>query len=107
MSFQPRSSRPAAPWPKPCGRMAGRAAPLRARSPEEREAKGLDSLATYSAPLLADDAAAETADGTRTGGGVARRRTWRRKHRPAEILFESIGDIFPQLGDFLGRAAIG
>ncbi len=38
------------PWPKPCGRMAGRAAPLRASRPEEREAKGLASVATCTPP---------------------------------------------------------
>jgi len=48
MSFQPRSSRPEPIWPKPCGRMAGRAAPLRARRPEDREAKGLGSVFTRS-----------------------------------------------------------
>src|SRR6476646_5955388 len=58
------------------------------------------------APLLTDDAAAETADRTRTGRGNARRGSRRRKHRPAKILFEAVRNIVPKLDDFLGRAAI-
>src|SRR6478609_8363465 len=85
--------------------MAGRAAPLRASRPEEREAKGLASVATFS-PLLADNAAAEATDRTRTGRHSARRRTRRSKDGPAEILFETIRDIFPELDDLLGGAAL-
>src|SRR4051812_7662007 len=105
MSFQPRSSRLAPDCaPKPWGRMAGRAAPLRARSPEEREAKGFGS-ATLVSPLLADNAAAEAADRTRTGRSHAGRCTGRREHRPAELLFKAVGDVIPQLDHFAGRAA--
>src|SRR5207237_1160314 len=40
--------------------------------------------------LLTDDAAAEAADRTRTGGSCARRRTRRSEHSPAEILFQTV-----------------
>ena len=62
MSFQPRSSRPLPKLPKPCGRMAGLAAPLRASRPEEREAKGF--VLRPSAPPLTG----------RPRGGRSRRR---------------------------------
>jgi hypothetical protein len=54
------------------------------------------------ASLLADNAAAKTTDRTRTGRGSAGRRTGRCEHCPAEILFEAIRNIFPELADFLG-----
>src|SRR6476469_5660573 len=57
-------------------------------------------------PSLTDNAAAEAADRTRTGLGNAGRRSGRREHGPAEILLEPIRNIFPQLGHFLGRAAL-
>src|SRR5438045_6561052 len=56
--------------------------------------------------LLADDTAAEAADGTRTCRSNARRRSGRCEHGPAEILFETIRNIFPKLGDFLGRTSV-
>src|SRR5438270_8637187 len=105
MSFQPRSSRPLPPWAKPCGRMAGRAAPLRASRPEEREAKGFASVGTCYAPLLTDDAAAEAADRTRTGRGGTRLGARSREHGAAEILFEAVGDIVPKLDHLLGGTA--
>src|SRR6185369_5196969 len=60
----------------------------------------------HHAPLLADDPAAEAADWTRARGGSARRRAWRSEHGTAEILFQPVRNIFPQLGHFLGRAAL-
>src|SRR6476646_8129186 len=48
-----------------------------------------------SVPLLADHAAAETTNGTRTGLSGAGRRSRRCEHRPAEILLEAVGNIFP------------
>src|SRR5205814_9412093 len=107
MSFQPRSSRPLTTWPNPCGRMAGRAAPLRARRPEEREAKGLASVGTSNAPLLTNDAATEAADRPGSCSGRAGRSARSREHRAAEILFETVRNISPQLDHFLGRAADG
>src|SRR4051794_9154435 len=85
--------------------MAGRAAPLRASRPEEREAKGLASVATGSL-LLADDAAAEAADWTRRCRRSAGRGARSGEHGAAEILLEAVGDIFPQLADFPRRAAV-
>src|SRR6185437_8423850 len=89
----------AAAWPgeqRPCG-----------REDRKRERRKAWLRWPPSASLLADDAAAEAPDGTRTGRGGARRRTRRRKHCPAEILLETIRDIFPELGHFLRGAALG
>src|SRR5215203_335090 len=84
--------------------MAGRAAPLRARRPEEREANGLGSDITYAAPLLANHPTAEAADGTRRcRSGVPG--SGRREDSAAEILFETIRNILPELDHFRGRAA--
>ena len=96
----------AAIWPKPWGRIAGRAAPLRASRPEESDAKALGSLIARHS-LLADHAAAEATDWTRAGGTDAGRLVRRGEHGAAEILFEPVGDIIPQLGHFAGRAAVG
>src|SRR5206468_2213972 len=52
--------------------------------------------------LLADDAATEATDGTRTCRSNAWRRSGRCEHGPAEILFETIRNILPELGDLLG-----
>src|SRR4029079_9039784 len=46
--------------------------------------------------LLTDNAAAEPANGTRTGRGDARRCARRGEDGAAEILFEAVGNIFPQ-----------
>src|SRR3954468_22683119 len=107
MSFQPRSSRPLLPWEKPCGRMAGRAAPLRARRPEEREAKGFASVGTSNGPLLANDAAAEATARTRAPCRGGRRGSRGCEDGAAEILFQPVGNIVPKLDDFLGGAAVG
>src|SRR3954468_19694651 len=58
-------------------------------------------------PLLTGDAAAETADRTRTGRTDARRLTRRCEHGPAEILLEAVGDILPKLGDLVGGTTFG
>src|SRR5687768_8146317 len=99
MSFQPRSSIGVKPW----GRIAGLAVPLRASSPDDREAYLTSFIAT--SPSLANYAPAETGSGTlskRMGHDPARRR----KHGAAEILLQAICNIIPQFDDFLGRAAI-
>ena len=106
MSFQPRSSSPEPTWPKPCGRMAGRAAPLRASRPEDSEANALGS-SHCGHSLLADHAAAEATDGTRAGDADAGACVRRGEDGAAEILLEPVGDIIPQLDHFARRAAVG
>src|ERR1044071_9469016 len=86
--------------------MAGLAAPLRASSPEERDAKGFGSGFTYATPLLAGHPAAEATDRTWTSLPDARRRVGRDKNGTAEILLESVRDIIPELGDLGIRAAL-
>src|SRR3546814_13646332 len=91
MSFQPSSS-PGWTSAWPCGRIAGRAKPLRASRLDVREAKGRVSLII--APSVLDHAAAEA------GRGPRRRRTrhlaGRREYRAAEILFEPVGNVGPR-----------
>src|SRR3954454_151560 len=74
---------------------------------EEAGREGGDRLgfAHCAGSLLAGDTAAEAADWTRTCRSDARRRSGRCEYGPAEILFETIRNIFPELGDFLGRAS--
>src|SRR4051794_28502722 len=95
-------------------RAAGLAEALRAHSwtggtlaGEETGGEGSDrfGFAHLAGSLLADNAATEAADGTRTGGSVALRRSGRCEHRPAEILLKTIRNVLPEFGDFLGRAA--
>ena len=95
----------AALWPKPWGRMAGRARPCEQEGRRREKRKAW--LRATAFPLLTDDAAAEATDRTRTGLSNARRRAGRREHGAAEILFEPVGDIFPQLGHFIGGPALG
>src|SRR6266545_4627169 len=107
MSFQPRSSRLPPPiWPKPWGFMAGRAAPLRREVPR-RERRKVWVRWSSAAPLLADDAAAEATDRTRTDRHVTLRHSWRSEHGAAEILFEAVRNIFPQRDHFAGGTAPG
>ena len=56
-------------------------------------------------PLLTDDAATEAADRPGSCDNRTRLRTRRSEDSTAEVLFEAIRDIFPELGDFLGRPA--
>src|SRR3546814_18196897 len=86
--------------------MAGLAAPLRASRPDDSEAKGLGSLINRPPTLLAHHAAAEAA-GRGAGNGVRRKAARGGEDRAAEILFEPVGDIIPQLGHFGGRLALG
>src|SRR3546814_12117741 len=106
MSFQPRSSVPTPIWPKPCGRMAGLAAPLRASRPDDSEAKGLGSLINRPPTLLAHHAAAEAA-GRGAGNGVRRQAARGGEDRAAEILFEPVGHIIPQNRKSVGRGKGG
>src|SRR3546814_2419563 len=102
MSFQPSSS-PGWTSAWPCGRIAGRAKPLRASRLDVREAKGRVSLII--APSVLDHAAAEA------GRGPRRRRTrhlaGRREYRAAEILFEPVGNVGPERLHLLRRFAPG
>src|SRR4051812_45331493 len=103
MSFQPRSSWAVAVFicRKPCGRMAGRAWPLRASRFEESEAVG------FGLPIIpassANHAAAEATGRARRAELAHRRR--RREHGPAEILLEPVVDIGPEPCDLAGGLA--
>src|SRR3954470_23539834 len=106
MSFQPRSSccpggepKP----PKPCGRMAGRAVPLRASSDEESDASGFCPNAVMTS---AHHSAAEATHCRARYRKAGLLHAGRREYGAAEILLEPIGDIGPERLDLLRGTAI-
>src|SRR4051812_18826932 len=96
MSFQPRSSccpGGAPKPPKPCGRIAGRAVPLRASSDDESDASGFCPN-----PVMASahHTAAEATHCRARRGKAGLLHAGRREHGAAEILLEAIRDIGPE-----------
>lgn len=72
-------------WPHGWTRSA-----LAGQKTRRKRGKRLGFSGHLDAPLLTDDAAAETADRTRTRRGGTRRGAWSREDGPAKILFEAV-----------------
>jgi hypothetical protein len=87
-------------------RIAGRASPLRASNMPESEAIGLGSPIIRPFLRLTYDPAAEATHRTR-GGYLLACSGRRTKNGPTEILFKTVRNICPQLGNLLRGPTIG
>src|SRR3546814_11047941 len=78
------------------------------RSTGRRSAmRGVSVRPWFPLPSLTGDAAAKATAHRANRTIIALRRERRGKHGPAEVIFEAVGHIGPQLAYFFGRSAVG